>query len=125
MIVNINSAKMTRGMYSTSQVAISVGSRAATPRAARSYSRRQPWRTPLGLAGRAVDPEIPASRLQARGTSYGDDALLARLARVLKEAVNFEATPRLDRVSVNVGWSFLRSWGGLDRVTVNVNSSFL
>src|SRR5262249_55329539 len=52
------------------------------------------------------------------------DALLARLARVLKEAVNFEATPRLDRVSVNVGWSFLRSWGGLDRVTVNVNSSF-
>jgi len=40
MIVNINSAKMTRGMYS-SQVGISVGSSAATPRAARPYSRRQ------------------------------------------------------------------------------------
>jgi hypothetical protein len=40
MIVNINSAKMTRGM-SASQVGISVGCSAASPMAARAYPRRQ------------------------------------------------------------------------------------
>lgn len=66
-------------------------------------------------------------------TSYGDDALLARLPRVLKEAVNLElaslrltifseVNARLDRVIVNFGWSFART---RDRVTVNVGSSRL